>query len=82
MRLEQWSHIRNDIKQERNLLGSLLDEMEEGKTMNQRLECYPQYPEINNMWIKFDEIVKHMDDDFTVSQIEEINYWFISRNLV
>jgi hypothetical protein len=75
MRLEQWSHIRNAIKEQRNEVARDLDKMESSaNSYDGVISNFPKYDQAVKLWMDYDQIVNHMDNDFTVSQIENIDY--------
>lgn len=76
MRLEQWSNIRNNVKQVKNELAKELDHMEaSGKSYDEIISNYSRYNEAVVLWINLDLVVNHMDEKLTVQEIEKIDYW-------
>ena len=70
-----WSHIRNAIKEQRNELSRDLDKMEaSGKSYDEITSNYPRYRQAENLWMKYDAIIDHMDFNFTVNDILRIEY--------
>lgn len=75
MRLEQWSNIRNNVKQVKNELAKELDHIESsGKSYDEITSNYPRYNEAVVLWINLDLVVNHMDEKLTVQEIEKIDY--------
>lgn len=75
MKLEMWSHIRNAIKEQRDELGRDLDKMEaSANSYDELISNYPRYREAEHLWMKYDNIIEHMDVGFTVNEILRIDY--------
>lgn len=75
MRLEQWSNIRNIVKEQRNIVARDLDKMEASvNSYDELLSKYPKYKDAEMLWMKYDYIINHMDFNFTTNEILRIDY--------
>lgn len=74
MRLEQWSHIRNAVKEQRNVVARDLDKMEStANSYDELISNYPRYDQAVKLFVDYEEIVNHMDD-LSVNEVLRIDY--------
>lgn len=75
MRLEQWSHIRNAVKEQRNEVAKDLDKMEaSGNSYDEIVSNYPNYDQAVKLFVDYETIVNHMDLSLYVHDIEGFEY--------